>query len=116
MADERMGLGPQFAVARVEQGHEVAGSEDRIDAKLRASGMRRLAFGADERPQTSFVSRKDGIVGGLADNDKSSFGCCFTSAREPLPSISSSATNIRTSVPRQRSRCAARDGRPRPWP
>src|SRR5271166_3159092 len=70
MADERMGLGSQLAVARVEQGHEVAGGEDRVDAKLRAAGMRRLAFGADERPQTSLVSRKDRVVGGLANHDK----------------------------------------------
>ena len=70
MADQRMGLGPQFAIARVEQGHEAARSEDRIHAELRAAGMRGLALGADKRPQTPFMSCEDGVVGRLADNDQ----------------------------------------------
>ena len=65
-----MGLGSELAVALVEQGHEVAGGEDGIDAELRAPGMRRLAIRADERPQTSLVSRKDRVVRRLADHDK----------------------------------------------
>src|ERR1700729_3899603 len=62
--------GSQFTVARVEQGRELARGKDRVHAKFRTPGMRRLAFGADERAQTPFVSREDGIVGRLADNDQ----------------------------------------------
>ncbi len=32
--------------------------------------MRRLALGADERPQAAFVRREDGVVGWLADDDQ----------------------------------------------
>jgi hypothetical protein len=47
---------------------------------------------------------------------KSGLGCSFARAREPRPSISSSATNIMTCVPRHRSRCDGGDGRPRQSP
>src|SRR5580698_4897688 len=61
---------PQFAIARVENGCELACSEDRVHTQFRPAGMRRLAFGADERTQTPFVSREDGVVGRLADHDQ----------------------------------------------
>ena len=70
MADQRVVEGPQFVIARIEQGREPARGEDRVHAKLRASGMRGLAFGADERAQTTFVSCEDRVVGRLADNDQ----------------------------------------------
>ena len=104
VADQRMVEGPQLAITCVEHRHELARREDRIHAELRAAGMRGLTFGADERPQTTFVRGEDGVVGRLADNDQVGLGSCFASAREPPPLISSSATNIRISVPRQRSR------------
>ena len=65
-----MGLGSQLAVARVEQGHKMAGGEDCVDAEFRAAGMCRLALGADERSQASLVGHKDRVVGRLADNDE----------------------------------------------
>ena len=37
VADQRMVNPPQFAIARIEQGHELARGEDRIHAELRAA-------------------------------------------------------------------------------
>ena len=48
----------------------MAGSEDRLHAKLRAAGMRGLAFGANQRAQTAFMSCVHRIVRRLADNDQ----------------------------------------------
>ena len=79
--DQRMVQGPQFAIARIEQGHELARGEDRIHAKLRAAGMRGLALGADKRPQTPFVSCEDRVVGRFADHDQ--VGCWLLLGESP---------------------------------
>ena len=53
-------------------------------------------------------AEKTALLVGSPITIKSGVGCCLARAREPPPLISSSATNIMISVPRQWSRCNAR--------